>query len=351
MDEFKVLVADGTTECRSMLCGVLGELPNIRVVGTAGDGKTTLEKVARLAPHVVLLDVDMSIADELDTLRELAEKWTAVSVVMVCPPTQQGIEKTTKALQLGAFDFFSKPVRCDQSTQTDKLKNDLRRVFQAFTTRRSVSALSAVQGVAPASVGLRSGPSAAIEAVAIGVSTGGPNALAAMLPELPADLGVPVLIVQHMPSTFTGLLASMLDRRCLLRVVEGCEGLPVEKNIVYLAPGGMHMRIRRRQDQVVVETTLDPPEQHSRPSVNYLFRSVAEVYGARALGVIMTGMGFDGTEGLAAMKAKGSYVLAQDERSSIVFGMPGEAAKAGLTDEQVPLEELASRIVHCVRRA
>jgi len=187
-----------------------------------------------------------------------------------------------------------------------------------------------------------------IDIVAIGISTGGPQALAQMVPQLPADLAAPVVIVQHMPASFMAGLAASLDARSALHVVEGREGMPVCRGTVYLAPGDRQMKVAARAPGVVLSLTGDPPENHCRPSADYLFRSVAAVYGPRALGVVMTGMGADGREGLRQMRQQGARALAQDEASSVVYGMPMEVIKAGLVDAAVPLDQLAATIARIV---
>jgi two-component system, chemotaxis family, protein-glutamate methylesterase/glutaminase len=202
---------------------------------------------------------------------------------------------------------------------------------------------------APVRTPTRAAGSSIIEAVAIGISTGGPNALNEMVPMLPGDLGVPVLIVQHMPPSFTAALAATLDRKSALKVVEGSHRQEVKAGTVYIAPGGLHMKVKRLGARTMLEMTEDPPEHHCRPAVDYLFRSIAEVYGKSALGVIMTGMGSDGTKGLGVMKQRGSHVLAQDEESCVVFGMPMEAIRAGVTDEQLALGQIAARITSLVK--
>ena len=354
MSALQVVVVDADSSCLAMLTRALQDVPNVRVVGSATSGSSALEKVAQLKPDILLLDVELPDDGGMTALHQVLRSHPQTSVVMACPAMQPAVEKTMRALEAGAFDFVSKPSNCDESTEQDKLKGDLKRVVQAFVTRQSVSALSqAHQPETPAASAVhraspRQAPRSSIEVVAIGVSTGGPGALGEMVPNLPGDLSVPVLIVQHMPDTFTALLATVLNGKCALRVVEAHDGERVESGTVYIAPGGLHMRVKRHAGHVALETTLDPPEHHCRPSVDYLFRSVADVYGSKALGVIMTGMGSDGSKGLAAMKARGSYVLAQNEASSIVFGMPGEAVKAGLVDEQVSLDEMASRVTQLV---
>jgi two-component system chemotaxis response regulator CheB len=186
------------------------------------------------------------------------------------------------------------------------------------------------------------------DVVAIGISTGGPNALAQMVPSLPGDLRTPVLIVQHMPPVFTAALAESLSKKSRLSVVEGAEGMTVSPKTVYIAPGGKQMMIEKSGFEVVIRITDAPPENNCKPSADYLFRSVADVYGSAALGVIMTGMGSDGVKGLLVMKEKGARVIAQDEATCTVYGMPMEAAKAGVPDIVVPLEKIADEIVSSV---
>jgi two-component system chemotaxis response regulator CheB len=190
------------------------------------------------------------------------------------------------------------------------------------------------------------------EVVAIGISTGGPHALTSMLPGLPDDLNLPILIVQHMPSAFTRSLAEGLDARSALMVKEAVQGETIERNIVYIAPGGRQMKVGLAPDGTrrIIVLTDDPPENNCKPSVDYLFRSVAEHYAGQAIGVIMTGMGSDGTTGLGVMKETGSVVIAQDEASSVVFGMPREAIERGVVDIIAPLDRIATEILRITRR-
>jgi two-component system, chemotaxis family, protein-glutamate methylesterase/glutaminase len=193
---------------------------------------------------------------------------------------------------------------------------------------------------------------APIEIVAIGVSTGGPQALIEVIPYLPANLAVPVVIVQHMPQTFTGALAASLNDKSVLTVIEGHNGQTLEAGMVYIAPGGKQMKIVQQSQRQAPNLLMtdDPPENHCKPSVDYLFRSVAHLYAHRALGVIMTGMGADGVQGLRLMKQQGAKILAQDAASCVVFGMPMEAIKAGVVDAVVPLGQLAAAIIQHVGR-
>jgi two-component system, chemotaxis family, protein-glutamate methylesterase/glutaminase len=349
VDSLRVMVVDDTSLYRMLVTNALRDVEGVEVVGSAPDGKAALGKIEQLKPDLITLDVEMPVMDGLTTLEHLRQQYPKIGVVMVSSLTQRGAETTLHALDLGAFDFVGKPDGKDVNANREALTSGLKRVVQAFTTRRSLQPLMKAKPAVPARAPLKVAAPAKIEAVAIGISTGGPNALGEMVPMLPGDLGVPVFIVQHMPPRFTAALAATLDLKSSLKVVEGADGQKVEAGTVYIAPGGLHMKVKKRGTQTVLETTQDPPEHHCRPAVDYLFRSIAEVYGKSALGVIMTGMGSDGAKGLAVMKQKGSHVLAQDEESCVVFGMPMEAVKAGVTDEQLPLGQIAARITSLVK--
>lgn len=351
MNSLRVMVVDDTSLYRMLVTNALRDVEGVEVVGSASDGKAALGKIEQLKPDLITLDVEMPVMDGLTTLKHLRQQYPKIAVVMVSSLTQRGAETTLHALDLGAFDFVGKPDGNDVNANREALKSALKRVVQAFATRRSLQSLMGARPAAPVRVPRKVAALERIEAVAIGISTGGPNALGEMVPMLPGDLGVPVLIVQHMPPRFTAALAATLDLKSSLKVVEGADGQKVEAGTVYIAPGGLHMRVKKRGTHTILETTQDPPEHHCRPAVDYLFRSVADVYGKSALGVIMTGMGSDGTKGLAVMKQKGSHVLAQDEESCVVFGMPMEAIKAGVTDEQLPLGQIAARIASIVKGA
>lgn len=188
-----------------------------------------------------------------------------------------------------------------------------------------------------------------VQVVAIGVSTGGPNALAALLPQIPGNLRVPIVLVQHMPPVFTKALAESLDSKCKLRVIEVQHGDRLQPGVVHIAPGGKQMGLKKQGTIVTVELTDDPPENHCRPSADYLFRSVAQVYNNNTLGVILTGMGNDGAKGLQVMKERGSQVISQDEQSCVVYGMPMEAVKLGVVDIELPLMRIAGEIVKRVK--
>ena len=358
MDKLRVLVVEDISVHRLILTEVLNGIEGVEVVGTAPNGKVGLARVEQLRPDLITLDVEMPEMDGLEMLRLLLPSALELGVVMVSVHTSRGAEATLQALELGALDFVTKPSGADLRANMDGLRAELKRIIDAYITHRllrgvaggKVEEQKASAPAAPAWEPVKpSAPVEPIEIVAVGISTGGPNALGVMVPQLPADLRVPVVIVQHMPTTFTSALAASLASKSDIRVVEGEDGLRLEDGTVYIAPGGGQMKVVRRFDGGNYLTlTDDPPENHCKPAADYLFRSVAEVYGPRALGVIMTGMGADGREGLKLMKGQGARVVAQDEESCVVFGMPMEAIKEGIVDRVVPLDGIAGEIARMV---
>jgi two-component system, chemotaxis family, protein-glutamate methylesterase/glutaminase len=305
--------------------------------------------------------------DGIDVLRRLRTSPTPPGVIMLSAHTSTGAAATTKALSLGAFDFVLKPHGPDPEANSRRLGEQLKNKIAAFTAGRTAGEPSAERasgdssnaprprelGAAdPAEFGCdtRSDavPSVPIEAVVIGISTGGPDALSKLLPRLPADLPVPVLVVQHMPPIFTKSLAEDLDGRSALRVEEAVDGQAAEPGLVLIAPGGKQMRLDRVDGRLIVRITDDPRENSCRPAVDYLFRSAAEHLGPAVLAVIMTGMGSDGTLGLRQLKKQGAFVVAQDRESCVVFGMPAQPIREGLADVVAPLSDIARHILRSV---
>ena len=363
-DPLRVMVVDDTALYRKLLGDALAQLEGVEVVGTADDGAMALRKVPLLRPDVLTLDVEMPVMDGLETLRRLRETAPQVKAIMVSAHTTQGAQVTLRALELGAFDFITKPTGADVAANMASLQQQLQPLLVSLRTKKRLAVLR-TQHSRPSSISekpasremVTQGASgrcapARIDIVAIGVSTGGPQALAQVLPRLPGQLGVPIVIVQHMPPLFTTALAESLAQKSALRVIEGQHGQELQANTVYLAPGGKQMKLCRQgpQGRPSIVITDDPPENHCKPSVDYLFRSVAHLYGPHALAVIMTGMGADGVLGLRLLKRQGATVLAQDEASCVVFGMPMEAIRAGVVDMVVPLERLAETMVQHIQR-
>jgi two-component system, chemotaxis family, protein-glutamate methylesterase/glutaminase len=364
----RVLVADDSSLFRRVMTDVLGALPDVEVVGQAPNGKLALQKIRDLRPDLVTLDLEMPELDGLGVLEALRDDPQRPAVIVISAGTHQGGRLTMQALQKGAFDFVTKPATTGAEQSRAALTAELAPRLKALSLRLGVRNIIrgnadrrpvAPQASAPAasappltSVGQRMARlagGATPDLVVIGVSTGGPNALAALLPALPGQLGVPVLIVQHMPPVFTHSLAESLDSKCALTVREAADGNLVAPNTVLIAPGGRQMRLACAPDgRWVVQITDDPPENNCRPAVDYLFRSVARHAPGRALAVILTGMGSDGTEGVRLLKQGGCSVLAQDEASCVVYGMPKAVVDAGLADAVLPLTSLAGRIATLV---
>lgn len=357
----RVLVVDDTVLYRTIVSEILNAIPGVEVVGTAPHGEIALAKIAELAPDLITLDIEMPVMDGLTTLKRLRENKSKVLVVMVSSHTRQGATVTLQALQLGAYDFITKPDGDDPQKNCEILASKFRPIIHAVMTqkilRQTIQSMATETVEAPRLASVTSPidikprlspcPSERIEIVAIGISTGGPNALAELLPCLPADFPVPIVIVQHMPKLFTGALAESLNSKCAIRVLEGASRQPLEGATAYLAPGGRQMRIANGHGETpyCLEITDDPPENHCQPSADYLFRSVASVCRGKSLGIIMTGMGCDGTLGLRLMKRHGAHVIAQDQASCVVYGMPMEAVKAGVVDIVLPLSGIAAEIM------
>jgi two-component system chemotaxis response regulator CheB len=353
----RVLVVDDAVVMRRMLTDIIGSDPELEVVGSAPDGKVALARIDQLDPDVVTLDVEMPEMDGLETLVAIRRTRPRLPVIMFSTLTRRGAAATIEALATGASDYVTKPANVGSTTEgIEQIREQLVPRIKALAPRRA-SGAPAVAAPAPrpapaggGSVLSRLRAVDRIDAVLIGTSTGGPNALEAVLSAITEPLPVPVFIVQHMPPNFTALLAERLDRRSGLRVVEAEHGVRVEPGTAYVAPGGCHMEVAGPAGLATVRLTDDPPVHSCRPAVDVLFRSAARVYGAAQLGIVMTGMGRDGTQGCEAIGELGAEVYAQDEATSVVWGMPGFVVGAGLAHRVLPLEEIAPAIAERVAR-
>lgn len=357
----RVLVVDDTIIYRKIVSDMLNTMPGIEVVGVAHNGKIALDKIRLLKPDLITLDIEMPVVNGIELLEDLKKFNIDVGVVMLSTLTAKGSDMTLKALELGAFDFILKPQSTSSADNISSLKTSLKNAISTYRLRntslkrgrpglaRPVKPALPPRPVKPVVGGQRRSKS---EIVTIGVSTGGPNALTHLLPLLPGNLGVPIVIVQHMPPVFTASLAASLDKKCALKVKEA-EGREVLKdNTVYIAPGGKQMRIIAAPDGMdrLIKITDDPPENSCKPAADYLFRSVADYYVGRCTAVILTGMGSDGTKGLEVLKEKGAFIIGQDEASCVVYGMPKSAYEAGVVDTVLPLKDIAAAITNSVRR-
>jgi two-component system, chemotaxis family, protein-glutamate methylesterase/glutaminase len=342
----KVLIVDDSRIFRALIEDALQGQEGITVAGSVFSGEKALEFIRATPPAVVTLDVEMPGMDGLQTLEEIQQfnaartAGTEVGVIMVSAHTKRGADVTIKALQSGAFDFVTKPSGPNHYENLNTLRQQLLTKIRMFLGRRA-------RAVIPAPIpAMRPVPPAArtVRAVAIAASTGGPRALEILLPELCGRITVPILVVQHLPSPFTQSLAENLSRRCSAQVLEAQNGDPLRPGIVYVAPGGKHLLIRQENGLPVAGINEQPPENRCRPSADVLFRSAAAVFGGEAVALVLTGMGCDGTAGLRALKRAGGYAIAQDEASSVVWGMPGSVVEAGLADEVLPLERIAAAV-------
>lgn len=372
------MVVDDAVVVRRLIVDALSADPDIEVVGTAPNGRVALQKLPQLAPDVVTMDIEMPEMDGLQTLTELRKTHPKLPVIMFSTLTERGGQATLEALARGATDYVTKPANVGGINEgLARVREELIPKVRVLTGRRAKPAASAP---APAAAPAPGTPAPAIpawrtlsnaghpvgappkpkpriipqpdviDAITIGVSTGGPVALNTVIPALPADLPVPVLIVQHMPPVFTRLLAERLNSVSKIRVHEGAPGMTVVPGHAYIAPGGSHMTVRRVGNSVLLETNTEPPENSCRPAVDVLFRSVAKVWGGRVLAAVLTGMGQDGMRGAEVIRDAGGHVLAQDEQSSVVWGMPGAVVHAALADDVLPLDQVAQALARRAHR-
>jgi two-component system chemotaxis response regulator CheB len=353
----RILIVDDSVVMRTLLRSVVCAQDSLEVAGTAADGASALNSVETLHPDLILMDVEMPVMDGLATLKKLRMRGHKMPVIMCSSLTQRGASVTIEALACGASDYVAKPTgQSSREAAVQALSLDLIPKIQSLTSQRQtqLSAAQRIPPMAPVVAFSQTQPIPSIPvALAIGVSTGGPAALDILLPALPAGFPLPVLVVQHMPELFTGLLAARLNDRCSLHVQEAVEGTPVRAGSIYIAKGNWHMVVLAAShagSPATLHLNQEPQENHCRPAVDVLFRSVASVYGAGALAVVLTGMGADGMMGSSSIRAQGGSVLAQDEATSAVWGMPGAVARAGLAQRVLPLNAIAPEILRLVSR-
>lgn len=394
-----ILVVDDSATFRMILSRTVRSHGEVNLAGTANDGEAALAFL-RQNPQVglVLLDMAMPVLDGLETLRRLRRDHPGTEAVMLSGMDKSQTSLTMQALSLGALDFVPKPQGDNPAESFQQLQSALYPLFELARNRRGSRtkrtdkpepsprpaappaslapapeikrsppppsiASRGTPGELAAPAPIRSAPPATnpaaksgmrllstnIEMIALGVSTGGPNALQRVIPLLPANLSVPIVAVQHMPPLFTASLAERLDRDSKIRVVEAQEGMQLEPGTLYLAPGGKHLTLQRIENRIRTRLTETPPVNSCRPSVDVLFQSVEELLGGKVLTVILTGMGSDGANAVASLRAKGAYSLVQDEATSVVWGMPGAVATSGNADEILALPDIAGRIAQIVQ--
>ncbi|HLY40884.1 MAG TPA: chemotaxis-specific protein-glutamate methyltransferase CheB [Terracidiphilus sp.] len=349
----RVLIVDDSAVMRSLLRSVVSSDSALEVVGTAADGRSALGIVPSLRPDLIVLDVEMPVMDGVVALRKLRESGNHVPVIMCSSLTQRGARVTIDALACGASDYVTKPAGTngvDASTRI--LARDLLPRIHALTTAIPDAFASATRTVRQGQARSDNAASACDpEVIVIGVSTGGPAALDLLLPSLPSTFPLPLLVVQHMPELFTRQLAARLDQHCALRVREAADGDAVAAGTIYIARGNWHLKVvadQRAKSSRKLQLAQSAEVNHCRPAVDVLFRSAVDLYGASVIAVVLTGMGSDGLAGARAVRTAGGIVLAQDQATSAVWGMPGAVAGAGLANRVLPLEAIAPEILKIV---
>ncbi|MBR7063700.1 MAG: chemotaxis response regulator protein-glutamate methylesterase [Treponema sp.] len=385
MEEISVLVCDDSALMRNLISRIVNDTDGMKVLATAINGQFALDKVELLKPDVVVLDIEMPGMNGVDFLRERQRRGWDIPVIILSSIATKGASVTMKCLELGASDFVTKPggaISMDLSSVTEQLvelissyggayarmngkdvanpeffaqqiKLKAAELFvakkkgiepnQAARPKLSPSLWTQATNKKPAVITpLRE--SSKIELIAIGISTGGPNALRDVFKGIDKSIKQPILVVQHMPAGFTMEFANSLNNICPLEVTEARDGELLEKGHVYIAPGNYHIYVERKMNGTIIRLSQDAPRNGHRPSADFLFKSIAENYQNHALGVIMTGMGKDGAQELAEMRRQGAWTLGQDEKSSIVYGMPRVAWEMGAVQKQVPLEDMAKEI-------
>jgi two-component system chemotaxis response regulator CheB len=352
MSPIRVLVVDDSVVIRKLLTQTLAADPAIEVAGTASNGKIALAKISQVNPELVILDVEMPEMDGLETLSNIRKSWPKLPVIMFSTKTEKGAVATIEALTRGASDYVAKPSNVGSVVLAmERVREALIPKIKALVPRGHRPVPPAAPPGAKPAAGFPQrvpGTEAAVDLLVIGASTGGPNALTAMLPKLPADLPVPVVIVQHMLAAFTRHFAERLASQCKLRVVEPNHGDSIKPGTIYIAKGDYHLLVHRRGREGFVTLNQEAPENFCRPAVDVMFDSAANAYGASVLGVVLTGMGHDGYRGSKLIRQAGGNVIVQDEASSVVWGMPGYVASAGLATQVLPLDKVAGEIERLV---
>jgi two-component system, chemotaxis family, protein-glutamate methylesterase/glutaminase len=345
----RVLIVDDSAFMRMALSRMISSEVRFEVVGTASSGTEALDRIPSLDPDVITLDVEMPGLNGLETLRRIMEKFPR-PVIMVSSVTEKDAEITFNALGAGAFDYIPKQLS-GASLDILHIQPDLiAKIHAAAQWRRSHSLESRVKKPPQSAVEKHDAKFTTADIVTIGTSTGGPKALQEILPALPRDLAVPILIVQHMPPGFTSPFAQRLNNLCAVAVREAVQREPIEKGVVYIAPAGMHMTVDR-QSESRASICLDTRPDNSLhiPSVDIMMKSVAQAFGPSAMGVIMTGMGSDGAEGMKAIHRRGGFTLGQDESTCTVYGMPRASAELGVLNRVATLSQIPSYILNATR--
>lgn len=353
----KWLVVDDTALYRKILQDVLRSFPEVTEVQTAGNGSIAIKRALAQKPDAITLDYEMPDMNGIEVMKKLQTEGITSEYIVISAHTPEGAQIAIDAMELGAIDAIAKPSKKNIEQNICSLKKQLTPILAAVKTRLALSE-------SPIDVPIRhnqkykkiravAAQSKRPKIIAIGASTGGPRALTTLLTQLPSTLDVPIVVTIHMPKAFTGQLAESLNKKCALEVVEAQHGMPLKSNTIHIAPGGKHMRVV--PSQIIgthkLELTTDPPEHNCRPSVDYLFRSVAKEFRAAAVGIILTGMGFDGVAGMKLMKLQGATTIAQNKETCVVFGMPAKAIEEGTVDHILPIGTMHNTILKAMRLA
>jgi two-component system, chemotaxis family, protein-glutamate methylesterase/glutaminase len=357
--KIRVMIVEDSVVIRGLLTRWLSVESDFEIAGIAVNGREAIRLATDLKPDVILLDVEMPVMDGLTALPEILKSSPGSRVIMASTMTQRGGEVTIRALSSGASDYLAKPSAGELTAASD-YKRDLIakvRMLGGHVLRKpdpldrssKLSAAPPIQSIGKADNLRTVTPNARPKAIFIGASTGGPEALKTVIAGLQGKLDVPVLITQHMPALFTKILADHLSKQTGAEVIEAQAGMIARPGKFYIAPGNFHMTVTYAASVLRIDLNEGPPENHCRPAVDPLFRSAAAALGDSALAVILTGMGVDGREGAKAMVAKGAILLAQDEETSVVWGMPGTVVRAGLASASKPITEIAQAILNVVR--
>jgi two-component system chemotaxis response regulator CheB len=358
-----VLVVDDSVVVRRLITDALGGAADITVAGTAANGLLAQARIDQLKPDVVTMDIEMPQMDGITAVKELRKRHRHLPVIMFSTLSDAGASATLEALAAGATDYVTKPSNIGSIAESiaavrEQLVPKIRSLAGRSRPRasgpvrpplRPSTAAAPVRIPARPAAAPRLGPRGRVDLIAIGSSTGGPDALARLLTALPADLAVPIVVTQHMPPVFTRMFAERLNRSTPLRVVEAADGMELTAGTVYIAPGDRHLMLQRRAAGTVTQLSGAPPENSCRPAVDVMFRSVAGLYGPAVCAAVLTGMGQDGRNGAKLLRDGGAEVLAQDEATSVVWGMPGAVVAAGLATEVLPLDKIAPTLVGRVK--
>ncbi|MEZ2240304.1 chemotaxis response regulator protein-glutamate methylesterase [Microcoleus sp.] len=361
MPPIKILVVDKSVVVRRLLSNLLDADAALEVVGTAPNGKIALAQISQVNPDLIVMDLEMPEMEGIQTLVAIREKDKEIPIIIFSALTKMGASATLESLSIGATDYVSKPQNFNSNEVVlDYVREQLISKIKSLCQGSLMANLEKIQVAEKAQTITPKPPKhqspfiplhpainikSQVEIVAVGASTGGPNALETILSALPANFPVPIVIVQHMPPIFTKRLAERLAQKCKIRVEEGLTGGILAPGVAWIAPGDYHMLLERQGFEVQIRTNQDPPENSCRPAVDVLFRSTAKIYGAGVLAVVLTGMGQDGLHGCEGIREVGGQILVQDRASSVVWGMPGSVANSGLADRMLSLEAMAGEII------